>query len=192
MYCGWRRWFPVSWRSVFCSARPAQRSQRPPTPTPAARVHLPLILKPAGSVSSACPTSSTNSYARDRPTRRSGQSGATGGCACGQELRAARLCGEHRLRAAPRAGRLRHRRPDPAAAARHAVLAQPRPAARRLLSRPRLELESVSRSRQPRRAADAVAGDGVGIAGVARRDAARADIRLRHRPGLRGHRAARR
>ena len=39
------------------------------TPTPAARVHLPLILKPAGSVSPACPISSTNSYAQGPATQ---------------------------------------------------------------------------------------------------------------------------
>jgi hypothetical protein len=39
------------------------------TPTPAVRVHLPLILKPAGSVSPACPTSSTNSYTQGPATQ---------------------------------------------------------------------------------------------------------------------------
>jgi len=39
------------------------------TPTPVARVHLPLILKPAGSVSPACPISSTNSYAQGPVTQ---------------------------------------------------------------------------------------------------------------------------
>jgi hypothetical protein len=42
------------------------------TPTPAARVLLPLILKPAGSVSPACPTSSTNSYAQGPATQSDG------------------------------------------------------------------------------------------------------------------------
>jgi len=42
------------------------------TPTPVARVHLPLILKPAGSVSPACPTSSTNSYAQGPATQSDG------------------------------------------------------------------------------------------------------------------------
>lgn len=36
------------------------------TPTPAARVHLPLILRPAGS---ACPTSSSNSYTQGTATQ---------------------------------------------------------------------------------------------------------------------------
>jgi hypothetical protein len=40
------------------------------TPTPAARVHLPLILKPSGSVTPpACPTTSTNSYSQGPATQ---------------------------------------------------------------------------------------------------------------------------
>jgi hypothetical protein len=46
---------------LFGSASAAEPAA--PTPTPAARVHLPLIVRPTGS-SLACPISSTNSYAQ--------------------------------------------------------------------------------------------------------------------------------
>ena len=48
---------------LFGPASAAEPAAAIATPTPAVRVHLPLILKPTGSVPpSACPTSSTNSY----------------------------------------------------------------------------------------------------------------------------------
>ena len=59
---------------LFGSASAAEPAAPIATPTPAARVHLPLVLKPSGSV---CPTSSSNSYSqgtayqfdRDNPVR---------------------------------------------------------------------------------------------------------------------------
>jgi hypothetical protein len=48
---------------LFGSTSAAEPAAAPATPTPAARVHLPLVLNPAGS-SLTCPISSTNNYAQ--------------------------------------------------------------------------------------------------------------------------------
>ncbi len=52
---------------LFGSASAAEPAAAIATPTPAARVHLPLVLKPAGTL--ACPISSTNSYSQGFATQ---------------------------------------------------------------------------------------------------------------------------
>ena len=152
---------------LFGSASAAEPAAPIATPTPAVRVHLPLVLKPSGSV---CPTSSSNSYSqgtayqfdRDNPVRP-----AAAHADKNFTLRGYVVNTDSWLRREL----VNYGTDDPTQPPQFATLFSPNRVPP-LVGFYRVHDWNWSPSPapgSPRRATDAVAGDGVGIAGVARR-----------------------